>query len=231
MTSSICWNLLAAYMKGTMWYRAGLMTALTPWSGAYGSIRAQESFSAGAMIWATAHTTQFTEPGWSYLANGTGAGTGSGFLQLGGSYVTIKNFDTGDFSIIIEKMSRNQSFCVRPHVREFETASENATFLLGGELAANTTTLYLWRSHWAHSQNDTTVEFEQQSPVVISNGQFSLEILVDSVYTLTTLNTGQKGAHSTPPNPALFPEIHVDDFSTCAVPSNPVKLPVKYLHV
>lgn len=78
-------------MKGTNWWRAGLMTAFQPWSGSYGSL---------AMIWATAHTTQFSQPGWSYLANGTGAGTGAGLLAAGGSYVTLADFSGGDdFSI------------------------------------------------------------------------------------------------------------------------------------
>jgi len=103
MSSSINWNLIAAYMKGTNWWRAGLMTAFQPWSGSYGSL---------AMIWASAHTTQFSQPyTWSYLHNGTGTGTGSGLLSQGGSYVTLENFQTGDFSIVVEKMSRDHSPC------------------------------------------------------------------------------------------------------------------------
>lgn len=71
-TASINWNLLSAYMKGTNWWRAGLFTAFQPWSGNFGAL---------SMVWATAHTTQFATPGaYSYLANGTGAGTGSGLL-------------------------------------------------------------------------------------------------------------------------------------------------------
>lgn len=59
-------------MKGTNWWRAGLFTAFQPWSGSFGAL---------SMVWATAHTTQFATPGaYSYLANGTGAGTGSGLL-------------------------------------------------------------------------------------------------------------------------------------------------------
>jgi galactosylceramidase len=65
MTATINWNLVSAYMKGTNWYRAGLMNALNPWSGAFGSSTADGSFTAGPMIWAAAHTTQFTAPGWS----------------------------------------------------------------------------------------------------------------------------------------------------------------------
>ena len=40
MTASFNWNLLAAYMKGTQWYRAGLMNAMQPWNGAYGAYNA-----------------------------------------------------------------------------------------------------------------------------------------------------------------------------------------------
>jgi hypothetical protein len=99
-------------MKGTNWYRAGLMNALSPWSGAFGSQTASGAFTAGPMIWAAAHTTQFTKAGWSYLPVGTGTGTGAGQLANGGTYVTIADWTSGDltgaaadYTIVIEKMS------------------------------------------------------------------------------------------------------------------------------
>ena len=45
------------------------------------------------------------------------------------------------------------------------------------------------------------------------NGQAKLDLGVDEVYTLTTLSTGQKGAHPKPPAPMKFPQVIADDFS------------------
>lgn len=208
MSASINWNLIAAYQKGTNWWRAGLMTAFQPWSGAFGSL---------AMIWATAHTTQFTRVGnFSYLANGTGPGTGSGLLALGGSYVTLQDFGTGEFTVVIEKMSRDHSPCCRPALADFSVATETATFTLTGA-PAKVASLYLWRTHWAFgAPGDATSEFEQQPAVPVVGGKFTLTLEPDSMYTLTTLPGGAKGAFPASPPVAPFPAAFTDDFESCA---------------
>ena len=48
----------------------------------------------------TAHHTQFTAIGWSYLPHGNG----SGHLVYGGSYVTLTSPDKSQLTIIIETM-------------------------------------------------------------------------------------------------------------------------------
>ena len=222
ITASIAWNLVTAYQKGTNWYRAGLMNAMQPWAGAYGSLRGDGSWSAGPMLWASAHTTQFSQPGWVYLASDAVRG-GAAHLQLGGSYVTLMNPSTGDFTIVIEKMSHDGSACVRPGLAPFVAASENATFELRGILA-RTTTLQLWRTHWAGSDADPepTAEFERLAPVTVVDGRVTLTLTADSLYTLTTLTTGGKGPsppRAPPPPPALFPAFHVDDFEGCSLSS------------
>ena len=47
-----------------------------------------------------AHTTQFTEVGWRYLAHGSGVGK----LANGGSYVSLVSKDSKDFTMVIETM-------------------------------------------------------------------------------------------------------------------------------
>lgn len=211
LSASINWNLLAAYMKGTQWWRAGLMTAFQPWSGSFGSL---------AMVWATAHTTQFATPGaFAYLTTGAGAGgpgTGSGLLNNGGSYVTLQNFQTGDFSIVIEKMSRDHSPCCRPGLPAFDVAAEDATFTLVGA-PAKATTLRLWRTHWSFgAPGDVTEEFIEQPPITVVGGRFTLTIEPDSLYTVSTITTAAKGVFAPPPAPALFPPSYVNDFAACA---------------
>eukprot|EP00759_Apiculatamorpha_spiralis_P041702 PhF_6_TR40219/c0_g1_i1/m.59754/K01202/GALC; galactosylceramidase len=216
MTASINWNLIAAYMKGTNWYRAGLMSALQPWDGSYGTFNADGSWTVGPMMWATAHTTQFTEPtSWSYLAHGDGAG----HLQGGGSYVTLKNFATGDFTIVIEKMSRDRSSCVRPVLPGYTTVAENATFALRGalqQLAGKT--LNYWATHWASYDGDQSYEFQKMTPInVAADGTFTINIPIDTIITLTTITTGKKGSFLTPTKPSLFPATYKNDFESCPI--------------
>jgi galactosylceramidase len=184
------------------------MTAFQPWGGAFGSL---------AMLWATAHTTQFTTPGaFSYLFNGTGPGTGSGLLARGGSYVTLEDFSTGDFTIVVEKMSRDHSPCCRPSLANFSVAAENATFTLVGA-PARAASLFLWRTHWSFgAPGDATSEFERQPALPVVGGKVTLLIEPDSVYTLTTLPGGEKGSFPAPPPPAAFPAAFADDFEACA---------------
>ena len=76
---------LAPPFRRQHWYRAGLINALTPWSGGYGSQTRDGSFTVGPMVWATAHTTQFTaaDGSWRYMLQSIGSddGSGSGLLD------------------------------------------------------------------------------------------------------------------------------------------------------
>jgi hypothetical protein len=205
------------------------MTALQPWSSSFGTFAKDGSWTAGPMVWATAHTTQFSEPGtWAYLAVGAGnasSRSGSGLLPNGGSYVTLKSFATGDFSVVVEKMSRAHSSCVRPTPPDFVVLAEDVTFLLRGGLAA-ARTLALWRTHWAFDDADAAAaEFERQPDIAVgADGAFTLRVEVDSLYTVTTLlAAGAKGAPSpSPPAPSQasqFPAWVEDDFEACAPPA------------
>jgi hypothetical protein len=66
-----------------------LLRASQPWGGHY---------ELTPSLWATAHTTQFTQrSGWRYLVQGAGAGA----LQGGGTYVTLVDA-LGNVTIVIE---------------------------------------------------------------------------------------------------------------------------------
>ena len=57
MTTTISWNLIASYYSGLPWYGTAIMTAAEPWTGSF------DDTNVG-LVWASAHTTQFTEIGW-----------------------------------------------------------------------------------------------------------------------------------------------------------------------
>ncbi|MBZ3869119.1 Galactocerebrosidase [Sciurus carolinensis] len=87
MTSTIAWNLVSSYYEQLPYGRCGLMTAQEPWSGHY---------VVDSPIWVSAHTTQFTQPGWYYLKT-------VGHLKKGGSYVALTD-GLGNLTIIVETM-------------------------------------------------------------------------------------------------------------------------------
>ena len=120
MTCTIVWNLIGSYYSGFPFFSSGLMDAAQPWTGSY---------NLRSPIWMAAHTTQFTRPGWIYLP----VGQGSGKLTHGGSYVTMREPESGDgvaanWAMVIEKMSAYHSSCVRPSLGWYDTAPEVATF-------------------------------------------------------------------------------------------------------
>uniref|UniRef100_A0A2K5EKB3 Galactocerebrosidase n=1 Tax=Aotus nancymaae TaxID=37293 RepID=A0A2K5EKB3_AOTNA len=118
MTSTIAWNLVASYYEQLPYGRCGLMTAQEPWSGHY---------VVESPVWVSAHTTQFTEPGWYYLKT-------VGHLEKGGSYVALTD-GLGNLTIIIETMSHKHSKCIRPFLPYFNVSQQFATFILKGSFS------------------------------------------------------------------------------------------------
>ncbi len=87
MTSTVNWSLIASWYDTMPFQASGLMGANEPWSGAY---------VAGPSIWAMAHTTQFTRPGWRYVDSA------KGYLDGGGSYVALRDPRSDDYSLVVE---------------------------------------------------------------------------------------------------------------------------------
>ena len=172
-TNVITWSLITSYYDNLSIPNSGLMIAKTPWSGHY---------EVQPAIWAAAHTTQFTEPGWRYVDSGCG------FLKKG-SYVTLKSPDEKDYSIIIETVDT--------------TGAQTITF----KLACNLTNkpLHVWKS------TEGKCEFEKQADLKVRNNQFTIKLDGKSAYTITT-TTGQTKGICLIPDDKPFPFPYQTDF-------------------
>ncbi len=114
ITKTGIWSPVTAYYDLTPFSGSGLMYANTPWSG---------NFNVQPAVWATAHTTQFVQPGWQYIDSSSGS------LSGGGSYVTLKN--GSDYSVIVETMDAS--------------ATQTATFTITSGLASGT--VHVWTTN------------------------------------------------------------------------------------
>src|SRR6201996_8696458 len=92
-TKTEIWSPVTSYYDLLAAPNSGLMYANTPWSGHY---------DVQGAIWATAHTTQFAQPGWLYLD------AASGMLPEQGSYVSLKSPNGKDWSMVIETINAKQ---------------------------------------------------------------------------------------------------------------------------
>ncbi|KAL5016633.1 hypothetical protein ScPMuIL_006222 [Solemya velum] len=205
-TSTISWNLIASYYRGLPYYGDGLMTAVSPWSGNY---------IVESPIWMTAHTSQFTNIGWSYLSHKAGVGK----LANGGSYVSLVSPDRKDFSIIIETMSRNHSLCIRPELPPYTVTPQNITVQLQGSMSG-ITQLNVWYSKLGFGHLAATM-FKKLEPIKIVDGKFTLNLAVDEIFTLSTVSTAQKGTYPTPPPNKPFPVPYKEDFESYQEHSEP----------
>lgn len=87
LTKTQFWSLVTSYYPCLPAPDSGVVTANTPWSGAY---------TVKAELWHVAHTTQFVQPGWRMLDSS------SRKLPGGGSVVTYQSPDGKDTSVVIE---------------------------------------------------------------------------------------------------------------------------------
>ena len=152
--------------------REALVRANWPWSGHY---------SVNPKLWAYAHYGQFAEIGWSYLEGA------SGFLNQGGSYVTLKS-PTGDYSVVIETKDAKETQRLRLNVSHLSQAA-----------------LTVWRS-------TPSAQFEHLPDQAATRGSFELELEPDAVYTLSTTRGQRKGTFDAVPALRSFPFPYSDTF-------------------
>jgi hypothetical protein len=173
LTKTEIWSPVTSYYDNLAAPNSGLMYANTPWSGYY---------NVQGAIWATAHTTQFAQPGWQYLDSS------SGFLPGGGSYVTLKAPQNGDWSVVLETIDAKQSQTVR--------------FAISGGLSV--ATVHIW-------QTNAGKTFEHVADLKPDHGAIEFPFEPDSLYSLTT-TTGQGRGQAQPPENTPFPFPYSEDF-------------------
>ena len=183
MTKDEIWSPISAYYGILPAAGSGLMQANTPWSGAY---------QVSPAIWATAHTTQFAAPGWTYLEGGASA-----LLAGIGSFVTLMSSNSTDYSIVIETTGA--------------TAAQSVTFHLTNGLS--TGAVHVWLTTSAQY-------FTQQGDLSPVNGAFTISLATNCIYTLTT-TTGQTHGSAVSPAMASFPLPFKDDFESYANAKTP----------
>ncbi len=181
-TATEIWSPITSYYDILAAPGSGLMIANTPWSGHY--------VVPGA-IWATAHTTQFTEPGWRYHTSSCG------YLEHGGSYVTFLSPDRRNWSSVIETID----------AREPQTLRIEFT---GGLTPA---VVHIWETN-SHRA------FEHVSDLKPVKGAIELTLDPDSLYTVTN-TAGQGKGTAAPPPAAAFPLPYTEDFESTPAGGTP----------
>jgi hypothetical protein len=155
----ISWSAISAWYANLPIADTGLMVAEWPWSGFY---------DVGKGIWANAHTTQFTRPGWHYLD------TGSGRLDSGASYVTLASPSGGDYSTIVETLDAQ--------------AATTETFSLRNLPERE---LQVWASDL--ESDDEADHFRHAGTITPQDGTYEITLEPGHVYSISTRTDAGRG--------------------------------------
>ncbi|MET8629140.1 ricin-type beta-trefoil lectin domain protein [Kitasatospora sp. NPDC004669] len=190
MTSFINWPVIAALYPNLFFSTDGMSIANEPWSGNY---------TIGKTTWVTAHTAQFTQPGWHYIDSASGY---LGGARTNGSYVTLKSANNTDYSTVIETMDA--------------TAAQTASFTVTGGLS--TGAVHVWSTDLGST--NPADWFVHTPDITPQGGSYTLTLQPGHVYTVTT-TTGQGKGTATPPAAAPLQLPYADDFETPATTTSP----------
>lgn len=212
ITGNMMWNLVGSYYHGTNWYASSMLTAVEPWTG-------HVDYDDGMpVVWATAHWTQFTEPGWGLLP----VGQGSGELRHGGYYVTLVSPCRRYFTTVIVKISRDHAPCTRPRLWEWETAEEEFKLEVDLDLVDKESIVQTWYSNFEAAAGPVFQKIASQtfskSNKETSSFLIQLNVTAGSVYTVS--NRPDSGFKAKPQivreSNASFPLPYRDDFTAYA---------------
>lgn len=191
VVSTMFWPVISAIYDNLPFDNVGLIKSNEPWSGHYVITRA---------LWAMAHTTQFTEPGWHYI------GSSSGFLNgdttgAHGSFLILKSPNASDYTTVIETVDSKEAQTVQFRVSGFPKK-----------------VLHVWTSDL--TSVDPSNWFVKLTDIRPVQGQFSLRLQPGRVYTLTT-TMGQRKGDAVAPASATFPLPYADNFEGCPLGKSP----------
>ena len=187
VTAYLNWPIIASLYPNLPYATVGLMSAGQPWSGAY---------TIGKNAWATAHVTQFSQPGWRFIDSASGYLGGN---RANGSYATLKSPNGQDYSTIFET-----------------STAQNVTMSVRGGLS--TGPVHVWATNLnSVNQADFFVHTNDITPM---NGTYSLTLQPGYVYTVST-TTGQGKGSATSPAFKSLPLPYTDDFESYATESEP----------
>lgn len=191
-----CFNenyIISGATKVQNWYDIAGVYPLEPYSCDPATILAREPWSGHyevrEALWGYAHYGQFVHLGWQYVDDGCMS------LQGGGSMVTLKNPDTGDYSVIVETKGAK-----KPQTVKIEVA--------GG---LSTGKLCVWYS-------DEKQQFVRMKDITPRKGRYSLKLQPNAVYSISTTTGQQKGSFTDIPQPEAFPIPYEDNFESYTQP-------------
>ena len=176
------WCPIDGIYSGLPWEDTGAMSADQPWSGHY---------KVWPGIWAIAHTTQFADPGWKYLDKGCGLFSDNTWK---GSYVTLKNSETQDWSMVICTDSVT-------HVK----------IIIQEDVKSGP--IYVWHS-------DAEEQFICIDTIQPVNSAFSYTLKGTSIYSLTT-TTGQTKGSKVIPDSKPFPFPYKENYENYKAGDSP----------
>ncbi|MFC8672085.1 RICIN domain-containing protein [Streptomyces griseorubiginosus] len=174
MSGYINWPIVGSIYDNVPWPTAGLIYANQPWSGYY---------DLGRTMWAIAHTTQVTSPGWKYIDSASGYFGGN---RANGSYISYQAPDHSDYSVVAETLDA--------------TASRDVTFTVTGGLPASAQ-VHVWASNF--NSGDMSDYWVKQSDITPNGGSFTATLKPGYAYSFTTLSTTGRGTAASPPQAPL----------------------------
>ncbi|MCX4722974.1 ricin-type beta-trefoil lectin domain protein [Streptomyces sp. NBC_01306] len=174
MTAYFNWPAISALYPNLFFSTDGMSVAAQPWSGHY---------SIGTTTWVTAHTAQFTKPGWHYIDSASGYLGGD---RANGSYVSLKSANDRDYSTVVETVDAKED--------------QTVNVAVGGGLS--TGTVHVWSTDVASdSSADDFVRGQDITPA--QDGTYSLTLKPGHVYSLTTTTGQGKGTAKAPAGAAM----------------------------
>lgn len=191
-----CFNanyIVSGATKVINWYDIGATYPLEPYSKEPPMLLAQEPWSGHYIVrealWGYAHYGQFTRVGWRYVDDGCLN------LPQGGSMVTMRDPQTGDYSIVAETKGAKKAQTIKVRV---------ADGLSKGKLC-------VWYS-------DAKQQFVRLKDITPKGGNFFITLKPDAVYSFSTTTGQQKGSFADIPASKPFPIPYKDDFEQYSNP-------------